>query len=104
MVFRRRSSTPPDPLAGVDPAAVPAAYRAPVTDALRARAQFAELVAGLRDGPLQDRMRELGGRVDTGVLAVWRTASQAADIDRVTGEGAGDLPVQSTHGRRIGVQ
>ena len=84
MVFRRRS-TPPDPLAGVDPAGVPPAYRAPVSDALRARAQFGELVAGLRDGPLQERMRELGTRVDAGVLAVWRTASQAADIDRVTG-------------------
>jgi hypothetical protein len=83
MVFRRRSSTPPDPLAGVDPAAVPPGYRAPVADALRARAQFGELVAGLRAGPLQDRMRELGGRVDAGVLAVWRTASQAAEIDRV---------------------
>ena len=56
---------------------------APVDDALRARAQFGELVAGLRDGPLQDRLRELGTRVDAGVLAVWRTAMQAADIDRV---------------------
>jgi hypothetical protein len=84
MVFRRRSSRPADPLAGVDPAAVPDAYRAPVADALRARAQFGELVAGLRDGPLQERMRQLGARVDAGVLAVFRTASQAADIDRVT--------------------
>jgi hypothetical protein len=84
MVFRRRSSTPPpDPLAVVDPAAVPPRYRPPVADALRVRAQFRELVGGLRDGPLQDRMRELGARVDAGVLAVWRTASQAADIDRV---------------------
>jgi hypothetical protein len=84
MVFRRRS-TPPDPLAGVDPAAVPAAYRAPVADALRARTRFTELVGGLRDGPLQERMRELGARVDAGVLAVWRTATQAAEIDRVAG-------------------
>ena len=83
MVFRRRSSTPPDPLAGIDPAAVPPAYRPPVADALRARAQFGSLVGGLRDGPLQDRLRELGARVDAGVLAVWRTASQAAEIDRV---------------------
>ena len=83
MVFRRRSSTPPDPLAAVDPEAVPPSYRAPVADALRARTQFGALVAGLRDGPLQDRMRELGAHVDAGVLAVWRTASQAAEIDRV---------------------
>src|SRR5690349_4828210 len=84
MVFRRRPSAPPDPPAAVDPASVAPAYRAPVADALRARAQFGELVAGLRDGPLQDRLRELGTRVDAGVLAVWRTASQAAEIDRVT--------------------
>ena len=55
-----------------------------MADALRARTQFGDLVAGLRDGPLQDRLRELGARVDAGVLAVWRTASQAAEIDRVT--------------------
>jgi len=84
MVFRRRQPTPPDPLAGVDPAAVPPAYRAPVADARRARAQFDELVAGLREGPLRDRLGELGRRVDAGVLAVWRTATQAAEIDRVT--------------------
>lgn len=83
MVFRRRSSTPPDPLAGVEPAALPAVYRAVVADALRARTQFGDLVAGLRDGPLQQRMHELGARVDAGVLAVWRTATQAAEIDRV---------------------
>lgn len=84
MVFRRRPTSPPDPLAEVDPAAVPAVYGASVADALRARAQFGELVTGLRDGPLQQRMGELGSRVDAGVLAVWRTANQAADIDRVT--------------------
>ena len=84
MVFRRRPSTPPDPLAAIDLAAVAPAYRAPVADALRARTQFGELVVGLRAGPLQDRLRELGTRVDAGVLAVWRTASQAAEIDRVT--------------------
>jgi hypothetical protein len=82
MVFRRRP--PPDPLAAVDPDALPPAFRAPVVDARRAHAQFAELVAGLADGPLRARLGELGERVDAGVLAIWRTASQAAAIDRVT--------------------
>jgi hypothetical protein len=82
MVFRRRST--PDPLAAVDPVALPPAYRAPVVDARRARAQFAEIVAGLRDGPLRVRLGELGERVDAGVMAIWHTASQAAAIDRVT--------------------
>ena len=83
MVFRRRPSPPPDPLAAVDPAALPAPYRVSVVDARRARSQFAELVAGLTDGPLRARLGELGSRVDAGVLAIWRTASQAAAIDRV---------------------
>jgi hypothetical protein len=81
MVFRRRP--PPDPLAAVDPEALPSAYRGPVVDARRARAQFGEIVAGLSDGPLRTRLAELGDRVDAGVLAIWRTASQAATIERV---------------------
>ena len=105
MVFRRRSTPPPDPLAGIDPAAVPAAYRSPVADAMRVRAQFRELVAGLRDGPLQERMRELGARVDAGVLAVWRTASQAADIDRVaTTLDPGRVTAELKQARRSGAE
>ncbi|MET0457815.1 MAG: hypothetical protein ABW195_01100 [Ilumatobacteraceae bacterium] len=84
MVFRRRSSTPPDPLAAIDPARLPPAYRAPVVDAVRARTQFGELVAGLHEGPLRTRLQELAGRVDSGVLAVWHTATRAAEIDRVS--------------------
>jgi hypothetical protein len=82
MVFRRRP--PPGPLAAVDPGALPPALRAPVADAQRAQAQFAGLVTGLPDGPLRTRLGELGERVDAGVLAIWRTASQAAAIERVT--------------------
>ncbi len=82
MVFRRRP--PPGPLAAVDPESLPPAFRAPVVDAQRAHAQFAGLVAGLPDGPLRTRLGELGERVDAGVLAIWRTASQAAAIERVT--------------------
>ena len=83
MVFRRRRP-PASPLDAVDPAAVPAACRPAVERALRSRAQFAELVASLRGGPLQDRMGALADQLDAGVLAVWRTASQAGAIDRVT--------------------
>jgi hypothetical protein len=72
-------------LAEVDPSHVPPPYRAPVADALRARAQFAELLGTMRDGPLRARMGELGARIDAGVLAVWRTVSQAMQVDRVVG-------------------
>ncbi len=83
MAFRRRPKQPADPVDEIDPAAVPARYRAPVVDALAARRRFDELVATLRPGPLQDRMAELRARVDAGVLAVWRTTTQATELERV---------------------
>ena len=77
-------SRPADPVDQIDPAAVPARYRAPVVDALAARRRFDELVATLRPGPLQERMAELRRRaVDAGVLAVWRTTTQATELERV---------------------
>lgn len=84
MVFRRRR--PPaaaDPTSGIDAGALPAAYRAPVEDAVRARRQFGALVAGTAPGPLRERLDELASRVDAGVLAVWGTARHAAELERV---------------------
>jgi len=84
MAFRRRRpSAPPDALDAVDPGLVPPAYRGPVTDALAARRQFAELAASVRSGPLQERLQELSPRVDAGVLAVWGTARHAVELERV---------------------
>ena len=67
----------------VDPALVPPTYRGPVQDALTARRQFDQLVAGVRPGPLQDRLQELSGRVDAGVRAVWGSARHALELERV---------------------
>src|SRR5215218_6056398 len=83
MVFGRRKARPADPVADLDPTAVPARYRPPVLDALAARQRFDELVATLRPGPLQDGLRELRGRVDAGVLAVWRSTTRAVELERV---------------------
>ncbi len=83
MAFRRRSKQPADPVDAIDPAAVPARYRPSVADALAARRRFDELVATLRPGPLQERMTDLRARVDAGVLAVWRTTTQAVELERV---------------------
>ena len=82
-MFRRRRP-PASPLDAIDPAAVPPGCRPAVERSLRSRAQFAELVGTLRGGPLQERMGALGEQLDAGVLAVWRTASQAGAIDKVT--------------------
>jgi hypothetical protein len=82
-VFRRKPVTPPDPLAAVDPAAVPARFAAAVADALAARARFDGILSRLQPGPIRDRMVELRGKVDAGVLAVWETVRRAAEVERI---------------------
>ena len=83
MAFRRRRPSAPDPLAVVEPGSLPARYAPPVADALQRRAQYEEIVAALQQGPLRDRLREMSARVDEGVLAVWRTAQRAVELERV---------------------
>jgi hypothetical protein len=85
MIFRRRSSNrAAEPLAdALDPEAVLPAYRPAVVDAARARGQFHALVAATSPGPLQDRLRELGSGVDSGVLAVWNAVQQAMRLESV---------------------
>lgn len=82
-MFRRRPKAPPDPLGHVDPGAVPRRWAGPVDDALAARRRWTELVAGLRPGPLRDRLSTLGERVDEGVLAVWEAVLGAVEAERV---------------------
>lgn len=80
MLRRRRGHD--DPLAGVDPAAVAPRFAAAVADALAARRRYAEVVAGVRPGPLRERLAALGTQLDTGVLAVWDTARRATEVER----------------------
>ena len=53
-------------------------------DALAARQRYGELVAGVPDGPLRDRLTTMSQRVDAGVLAVWKTIEHAQRIDALT--------------------
>jgi hypothetical protein len=78
----RRRRPPPDPLAHVDPGAVSARFAGAVADALDARRRFAGLLAGVREGPVRDRLAAAGERLDAGVLAVWDTARRATDVER----------------------
>lgn len=82
-MFRRRPKPPPDPLAHVDPAGVPARFAPAVADALAARRRFDAILDRLRPGPVQDRMVELRAKVDAGVLAVWETVLRAAEVERI---------------------
>ncbi len=84
-MLRRRPKAPPDPLAQIDPAALPPRWGRAVADALEARRRWQEILAGLRPGPVQARLGELGDRVDEGVLAVWDTAVRAAEASGIAG-------------------
>ena len=81
MLRRRRRSE--DPLAHVDPAAVPRRFAGPVADAVESRRRYHELVAGLRPGAVRDRLAATGERVDAGVAAVWSTAQRAGELERL---------------------
>lgn len=60
--------------ARIDPFTLAEPWRYFVTDALGARARFHEAVRSARPGPLQERLREIEGRVDDGLQEVWRIA------------------------------
>ena len=60
--------------ARIDPFTLSEPWRRFVTDALQARKRFHEAVESAQPGPMRDRLREIEGRVDTGVDEVWRIA------------------------------
>jgi hypothetical protein len=78
----RRRRTPQDPLGQVDPAAVSPRFSRPVADALDARRRYADVLAGVRDGPVRERLADAGGRLDAGVAAVWDIAQRATQVER----------------------
>jgi hypothetical protein len=82
-VFRREPDPPADPLAHVDPNAVPRRFAGAVADAVGARLRFRHVLEALRPGPLRDRLDELSPKVDAGVLAVWETVQRAAEVERI---------------------
>ena len=64
-------------------APLPARWQPFVADAVQVRSRWHEVVAGLREGPVRDRLVTLGDKIDAGVLAVHATASRAADAERL---------------------
>ena len=64
----------------IDPFAVSEPWRQHVRGALGAQRRFNDAVEAARDGPLRDRLRDIGERVDTGVREVWRIAQRADDL------------------------
>jgi len=81
-MFRRKrkpeQGSPTTELAPLPPRWAPA-----VAEAVEVRRRWHDVVAGLREGPVRDRLIELGDKIDAGVLAVHATASRAADAERI---------------------
>ncbi len=75
---RRRRRERPEP---IDPYAVPEPWRDFVAQSVRARSKFAQVVGQFRPGPLQERLVEVGGRVDDAVRECWRVAHLGAAVD-----------------------
>jgi hypothetical protein len=58
----------------IDPFTLNEPWRRYVQNALQAQARFNETVSGIHQGPLQDRLRQVGERIDVGVRESWRVA------------------------------
>ena len=64
----------------IDPFTLSEPWRHYVQDALQAHRQFTEAVRSAREGPTQDRLQEIGDRVELGVRDVWRIARRGHDL------------------------
>lgn len=85
MLRRRRGADDArarDPFADVDPRAVSPRFSVAVADALDTRRRYADVLAGVREGPVRDRLADAGGRLDAGVAAVWEIAQRATQVER----------------------
>jgi hypothetical protein len=91
----------------IDPFTLQEPWRGFVQDAIGARARFREAVDRTRSGPLQDTLREIADRVDTGVNECWLIANRGhalvqtrqridtADIDRELAEAEQALAIRT---------
>src|SRR5918995_4637455 len=60
----------------IDPFTPHHPWRRFVQDALQARTRFTDAAGRAPSGPLQDRLREIAGRVEVGVEECWRVAQR----------------------------
>jgi hypothetical protein len=65
----------------VDPFTVGEPWRQMVTAGQRARRRFLDTVAATPPGPLQDRLRDIGTRLDGGLSEGWAVAKRGHEID-----------------------
>lgn len=66
--------------ARIDPFAVPEPWRGAVVEALKAQVRFEKAVEATERGPIRDRLRTIGERIDDGVREVDRIARRGAQL------------------------
>jgi hypothetical protein len=67
--------------ADMDPFTLSEPWRQYFGAARAAKLRFDRTVTSMRPGPLQERLREVGTRIDTGIDEAWRVAGRGADLD-----------------------
>lgn len=65
----------------VDPFTVGEPWRQMVQAAQRSRRRFLDTVAAIPQGPLRDRLRDIGERLDNGLAEGWEVARRGHEID-----------------------
>ncbi|HVL99834.1 MAG TPA: hypothetical protein VM324_11140 [Egibacteraceae bacterium] len=73
---KRRTAT------DIDPRRLGEPWRWYVKEALDARARYERSLAGADAGPLRERLREIGARVDDAVEECWRIANRGQQLER----------------------
>lgn len=68
------------PRARIDPFALPEPWRRFVAEALKAQVRYGQVVSGAEAGPIQERLRTIGERIDDGVHEAWRIARRGAQL------------------------
>lgn len=70
----------------VDPARLRDPWRHFVVDAQQAKTKFTNSVARARPGPMQDRLNDLGRRIDQAVSECWAIACQGDALEEALGQ------------------
>jgi len=85
-MFRKRPGTPPpaaDPLAELDPAAVPLRLRPLVDEAVASYRRWEQVTARVAAGPLADRLALLGDQVRDGVVELHAASARVGEAEAV---------------------
>lgn len=76
----------------IDPFTLGEPWRRRVQDALSAQQRYEEAIRRTREGPLHERLADIGGRIEAGVQECWRVANQGHALSRgIRALGTGQL-------------